>query len=92
MVGPYRSGNVSSNMFDLGYFDDYVGTVLIYRYDDNGVISYQTRLKNAFPLAIGNGNLSWDDNGFATISVRFYFQYYIDELGLVSGPSSVSNI
>ena len=79
MIGPYRNGQISKDMFDIKYFDDYVGTAILYKYNDNGILTYSQKFINVFPLLVADGDLSWDSPEVNRLSVRLYYQYYQDE-------------
>ena len=49
MVGPYRSGGVSQDMYDIGYFDDYVGSMQIMRFNQLEQLTHTTYYENVFP-------------------------------------------
>jgi hypothetical protein len=79
MVGDFRL-NTSTTMYDVKYFDSYVGTIKIFRYNDGGDIVYTMTLKNAFPVAIGDIALDWSKGEQLTkLPVRFWFQSYTNE-------------
>ena len=79
MVGPYRTGVMRQDMYDVGYFNDYVGNIQIFRSDAVGNVSYKATLRNAFPVVVGDISLDWDNNSIVKLPVRFWFQYYMDE-------------
>lgn len=80
IVGNYRSGQLSTQMYDLEYYDNYVGTMQIYRYDDSGVVTRIIKCKEVFPIDIGDIELAWDNgNNIARLTVKMQIKYYINE-------------
>lgn len=81
IVGPHRVSGSNETMYDLGFYDDYIGTVDITQYDEKNVKKQSTTLEKAFPISIGTVNLSWDQgNQFITLPVRFTYRYYKSKL------------
>jgi hypothetical protein len=78
IVGKHRKGNPGPNMYDLGFYVDYVGTIEITTYNDVGKVKRTTTLIEAWPLNIGVGvQLSWQNGQeILTYPVDFCFKYY----------------
>lgn len=88
-VGPSRGLNgPRAGMFDLGFYDDYIGQVDIKTYDDNGRETYVCSLREAFPLAIQDMGLSWENDGFVELNVMFAFRLFVDAPGLYNNTPS----
>ena len=90
MIGAYRTGTSGANMFDIAYVNDYIGTVIIYKYDETGLNTYTMTLKNAFPLLVSDTELGWDDGSVEKLAVRMYFQYYTDTQGDTTAGTTTS--
>jgi hypothetical protein len=88
VVGNYRtlgtnltSTNIATDMFDCGYFEDYKGGVSITRYDELGNATYQLDLVDAWPIIVGDINLSWSEGDqIAKMGVTFSYSYYKDQV------------
>ena len=82
-VSDYRQENISTEMFDIGYYDDYVGSVEINQYDALGNKTWTTRLVEAFPSIIGDVALDWNNGTeILVLPVSFSFRYYTDKEGI----------
>lgn len=80
ITGSYRTGDVSQNMFEIGYYKDYVGTIVLRNYDETGQESKRTTFYEAYPTNIGNVSLSWADGStIAKLPVQIFYRYYIEE-------------
>lgn len=80
IVGDYRKGRQHSNMFAIGFYDDYKGQVEVKLYSEDGKKKRTIKLIDAYPVAInGSGDLSWQDSQIMRISVPFKFKYYTEE-------------
>ena len=77
-VGNYRTqNNYSNTMFDLGYYDDYVGTVDIRVFNDVGDMTATYKLHEAWPVSVGDISLSWSNGAeLAILRVTLYYAYY----------------
>ncbi|QIG65735.1 hypothetical protein phiOC_p070 [Ochrobactrum phage vB_OspM_OC] len=79
-TGSYRSGTISKYMYNPGYYNDYVGTVLVYVKNDMGDTTYEIEYENAFPALIGNISYSWENGqAIAKLPVTFIFKKFIDK-------------
>lgn len=59
VVGNYRTvENFATTMYDIGYYDDYVGDMTIHSYDDTGKKQYSILLYEAWPTVVGEVQLS----------------------------------
>lgn len=74
--------------FEIGYKDEYAATVIIRQYSTNYHKSgqyYEVVLKNAFPMMIGDVDLSWENNDqFSVLPVSFQYdeiQYTGERIG-----------
>lgn len=70
-----RQSGYGEGMFDLGYYDTYIGTVDIIQYSPTGEETYTCKLLEAYPVEIGALPASWDNDGIHRLQVTF--QYYI---------------
>lgn len=75
-VGEYR--NLQSNnqdMFSLGFFDDYIGTVTIFVYDATKKLERQYVLEEAYPINVSSLQLSWTNNEVTILPVTFTYTH-----------------
>lgn len=79
IMGPFRNGKVGPNMYDVGFYEDYIGTVNIVQFDDTGAIVHETELVEAYPIDIGQETLDWDSTQLILLPVRFTFKYYVNK-------------
>lgn len=66
-------------LFDIGYYDDYVGTVEILQYDALGDLIYKARLLEAWPVQIADMPVNWADDDIQRVTVSFAFRYFVDD-------------
>lgn len=80
IIGDYRTEETDGSMFDLGFYDDYVGNIEITQYNDIGEIKHKTKLLEVYPIIILEENLSWENgNQLITLPVTFCFRKYMNE-------------
>jgi hypothetical protein len=76
-------------MWDVGYYNNYVSTIEIKSFDDNGEEQFELKLIEAWPKVVGDVNLQWNSDEFARLPVTFAYRYYIDEDdGFYPAPSA----
>lgn len=62
------------NNQDVGYFDDYVGNIIVNMYDKAGKISRIFTINNCFPTNIQEVPLSWNaNNDYVRLNVVFKY-------------------
>jgi len=77
IMGNYRLGTPNPTMYDLGFYDDYVGTIEISNYNEVGEEVKLTRLIEAWPININNIQLHWaSGDDLMVLPVTFAFKYY----------------
>lgn len=80
ITGNYRTGEVSQNMFEIGYYKEYIGGLLIRNYSETGEVVKETELVEAYPINIGNVSLNWQNGAeIAKLPVTFAYRYYVDK-------------
>lgn len=73
-VVKYNDDTVSNNTFHVNYRKEYATNVVIKVYDERKTSIIEYTLHDAFPAAIQDEALAWDDqNGVSTRSVRLVF-------------------
>lgn len=66
-----------AQMFDVAYKDDYAATVQIYVYSNTSEVLMEYTFYNAFPVALGDIDLSWDfTNEIMTMPVTINYEYW----------------
>ena len=79
ILGNYRNED-SSEMFLTGFYADYIGNIEITNYNDKGEKVLTTKILEAFPLNVGNIQMTWSDNAQIMIfPVTFTFRHYKNE-------------
>lgn len=68
----------SRSEWDIGYYDDYVSTILIEQYDPSGILSYQCALREAYPLTVNNLSLAWAASDTQKLNVTFAYRHFVD--------------
>ena len=78
--------------FDIGYYNDYVGTVDIHTLDEQERRRYGVRLVEAWPKTIGAQSLGYaDNNTYQTIDVTIAYRYWINLTDESSEPRSLGS-
>ena len=78
--------------FDIGYYNDYVGTIDIHTLDEQENRRYGCRLVEAWPKSIGPQTLGYaDNNTYQTISVTIAYRYWINLTDESSEPRSIGS-
>lgn len=68
-------------IFDLGYYEDYIGTVDLNQYNAFGERVYTCTLLDAFPINIANLPVNWADDNLLRLAVTFDYHYFVDDVG-----------
>jgi hypothetical protein len=58
------------------YRDDYASTLTVNQYDVTNQLSYSINLYNAYPIAINQMDLNWNDDGYHRLLVTFSYTYW----------------
>ena len=78
--------------FDIGYYNDYVGTVDIHTLDEQENRRYGCRLVEAWPKAISPQALSYDTGAtYQTVQVSIAYRYWINLTDESSEPRSIGS-
>jgi|TARA_R110001606_G_C15322873_1_gene644811 hypothetical protein len=84
IVGKHRKKEIGNNeatrknMFDVGYYDDYVCKqgVSIYQLDPSGFRTYAVDLIDAYPMNVQPLSLSWGQTEIQKMNVTMTFRYF----------------
>ena len=78
--------------FDIGYYNDYVGTVDIHTLDEQENRRYGCRLVEAWPKSIGPQQLAYSDfNTYQTVEITIAYRYWINLTDESSEPRSIGS-
>ena len=78
--------------FDIGYYNDYVGTVDIHTLDEQENRRYGCRLVEAWPKSIGPQQLAYNDNNtYQTVEITIAYRYWINLTDESSEPRSIGS-
>ena len=78
--------------FDIGYYNDYVGTVDIHTLDEQENRRYGCRLVEAWPKSIGPQQLAYNDfNTYQTVEITIAYRYWINLTDESSEPRSIGS-
>ena len=78
--------------FDIGYYNDYVGTVDIHTLDEQENRRYGCRLVEAWPKTIGPQQLAYNDNNtYQTVEITIAYRYWINLTDESSEPRSLGS-
>jgi T4-like virus tail tube protein gp19 len=74
-TGKDADGNSVRN-FNFNYKSDYAVDIIIVQYDIQGKLSYQVRLRDAFPINVNQLDLDWSSDSFHKLTVTFAYTYW----------------
>ena len=78
--------------FDIGYYNDYVGTIDIHTLDEQENRRYGCRLVEAWPKTIGAQSLGYaDNNTYQTVDITIAYRYWINLTDESSEPRSLGS-
>tara|TARA_Y100001937_G_scaffold104429_1_gene144377 strand:+ start:24 stop:755 length:732 start_codon:yes stop_codon:yes gene_type:complete len=78
--------------FDIGYYNDYVGTVDIHTLDEQERRRYGVRLVEAWPKTIGAQSLGYaDNNTYQTVDITIAYRYWVNLTDESSEPRSIGS-
>ena len=78
--------------FDIGYYNDYVGTVDIHTLDEQERRRYGVRLVEAWPKTIGAQSLGYaDNNTYQTVDITIAYRYWVNLTDESSEPRSMGS-
>ena len=78
--------------FDIGYYNDYVGTVDIHTLDEQERRRYGVRLVEAWPKTIGPQQLAYNDNNsYQTVDITIAYRYWVNLTDESSEPRSLGS-
>ena len=82
-TGAFETGSSQSDFygytqskFNPKYFEDYIGTLVIRQYGENGELRSIYTLNEAYPIIINPISMSWSQTEIAKLSVTFAYRNY----------------
>ena len=76
--------------FDIGYYNDYTGSVEIHTLDEQENRRYGVKLIEAYPKAIGAQSLGYGTNdSYQTVDVTIAYRYWVNLTDEPSSPKSL---
>jgi hypothetical protein len=80
MVGNHRlKGPNEKDAWTTGYYDSYVGNMIIKQYDDKGDESYMCSLEECYPAIMAPINGNWGSSDIHKLPVSWYYRYFRDQ-------------
>lgn len=70
-----------SGMFDIGYYSEYIGTVVIRQFSEDGALTYECALLEAYPIRVADLAADWNTDAPHQLSVQFAYRYFVDDPG-----------
>lgn len=70
-----------TDVSDVAYYSEYVGTIQIVTYNDDGHENYSVKLIEAFPTSIKANSLGWEmKNEYMKLDVTFAFHHWVESI------------
>lgn len=69
----------SAGMFDIGYYDNYVGTLTIQQLDVTGAVKYSCNVEEAFPIVVSPLTSEWSADDVHKLGITFAFRKFTDD-------------
>ena len=76
VVGNHTRNKNIRNHQSIGYYSNYVSTLGIVQYDQEGNASYATSLMEAYPIIVNSMPLSWASEEMHRLTVQFTYKYF----------------
>jgi hypothetical protein len=85
----------SSGMFDIGYYENYIGSVVLQQLDTAGEVRYSCSLEEAWPTVVSPLAAEWGSDDIHKLGVTFAFRRFVDDTGSSTAtlfPSSSASL
>jgi hypothetical protein len=78
IVGTYRTSRsgLASGNFKAGYYNNYIGTIEVFQYDEQNNLTYKIKLLEAYPTSINTLETNWNSSDVHKIVGTFSYRYY----------------
>lgn len=81
IVGDYKTNGISKEMYEIGFYDDYIGNIEIHQYDSAGIPVRKTTCLECFPMQLSSPGLAWDSPSQPLrMGATFYYREYKNEI------------
>lgn len=88
-VGPSRRANgYQAGMFDIGFYDNYAGSLEIWQYGVKGERTFYCQLLECYPVEVGQLSGNWQSTEFHMLGITFEYYIYRDDPQPLSAASS----
>ena len=89
-VGHFRNVNnrTQSGKFNIGYYDDYVGTMEIKQYERPRRLVYHCRLNDCYPLTVNPLDADWGTDNISELTITWAYHYF-EVLNLRNNNTSI---
>jgi hypothetical protein len=74
----------------VGYYDDYISSMVIETFDETGKPGYLCSLEECWPYMVNALQASWGSNEIHKLQVTWAFRYYRDKRGTIKFASDVN--
>jgi hypothetical protein len=72
-IGDWSEGG---DDYDIGFYEDYIGEILMLKLNNRGEIVRRVKLLEAYPVTVGANQVSWADDSFQRLDVTFVYKKY----------------
>lgn len=78
IIGDHRvaEGHAGGKSFDVGYYDDYVASIIIAQYDETGKKRFNVQMLEAYPRTVNATTLSYASDELIKLTVQFQYRYF----------------
>lgn len=91
IIGKHNTNQPYQRNMKIGYYKDYIGTVVINQYTETGELGHQVTLMEAYPTIVNSMPLSWASEEVHRVTVQFSYLHFI-ESSIPFSPSSDSSV
>lgn len=74
-----NNSQTANKPFNIGFYNDYVGTVTIVQYNEDGQQAYACTLVEAYPVLVGGMPLNWGSDELHRLTVQFVYRFFEEE-------------
>lgn len=74
-----ENNTTQNSLFDVGYYDNYKGTVVIKQFDVDGTETYNCELIEAYPISVNALIGNWNSEELHRLTVRFAYRHFKDK-------------
>jgi len=78
VIGKHNTNQPYQRNMKIGYYKDYIGTVVINQYSEEGELSHQVTLVEVYPTIVNSMPLSWASEDVHRVTVQFSYLHFIE--------------